>query len=133
MLLDKVMTSGLFGDLDNFVGSHGGAARAAFVIKKAENFAKSGGVGGVPQERADAANGDEAHLFQFFQVMRKGGSGNAELFLDFTGDHSGGMGGEEQAEDLEAGFGAEGGEAVGGTGDEKRIGLLHISIVAEIW
>jgi hypothetical protein len=126
------MAIGLFRDLDNFIGSHRGAARAAFVIKKAENFAKGGRVGGVPQKSADSADGDEADLLQFFQVMRKGGSGNAELLLDFAGDHSGGMGGEEQAKDLEARFGAEGGETVGGTGDEKRIGLLHISIVAEI-
>jgi len=45
---------------------------------------------------------DEAHLFQFFQMMRKGGSGYAELFLDFAGDHAVGMRGKEEAENLEA-------------------------------
>jgi len=75
---------------------------------------------------------DEAHLFQFLQMMRKGGSGDAELFLDFAGDQAVGMSRKEKAENLEAWLRAEGGEAVGGASDEKRIGLPHASIVAEI-
>jgi hypothetical protein len=42
------------------------------------------------------------------------------------------VGGEEQAKNLEARFGAESGEAVGGARDEEGIGLLHISMIAEI-
>jgi len=75
---------------------------------------------------------DEADLFQFLKVVRKGGSGDAKLFLDFARDHAVGMSGKEEAENLEARLRAEGGEAVGGASDEKRIGPLHISIVAEI-
>jgi hypothetical protein len=66
-------------------------------------------------------------------VVRKSGSGDAELFLNFAGDHSFGMGGKQEAENLEARLRAEGGEAVGGASDQKWIGLPHISIIAEIW
>jgi len=65
-------------------------------------------------------------------MMRKGGSGYAELFLDFAGDHAVGMRGKEEAENLEARLRAEGREAVGGASDEKWVGLPHISIIAEI-
>jgi hypothetical protein len=75
---------------------------------------------------------DEADLFQLFQVVGKRGSGDAQLFLDFTGDHAVGMRGEQEAENLEARFGAEGGEAVGGASNEKWIRPPHNSIVAEI-
>ena len=75
---------------------------------------------------------DKAHLFQFLQMMRKGGSGDAELFLDFAGDHAVGMSGKEKAENLEARLRAKGREAVGGASDEKWVGLPHISIIAEI-
>ena len=81
---------------------------------------------------AFAPHVDKADLFQFFQVMRKGGSGNGEFLLDLAGNHALGMSGEEQTENLETGLGAKGGEAVGGAGNEKRIGLAHISIIAEI-
>jgi hypothetical protein len=40
--------------------------------------------------------------------------------------------GEEQAENLEARLGSESREAVGGARDQERIGLLHISMIAEI-
>jgi hypothetical protein len=43
------------------------------------------------------------------------------------------VGSEEEAQDLETRLRAEGGEALGGAGDEQRIGLAHVSIVAEIW
>jgi hypothetical protein len=43
------------------------------------------------------------------------------------------MSGKEKAENLEAGLRAEGGETVGGAGNEERIGLAHISIIAETW
>src|SRR6267378_723414 len=66
-------------------------------------------------------------------MMRKSGSGDAELFLDFAGDQALGMGGQQEPENLETGLGAEGGEAVGGASDQKRIGLPHCSIIAEIW
>jgi hypothetical protein len=42
------------------------------------------------------------------------------------------MGGQEVAENLEAGLCTEGGEAVGGAGDEEWIRFWHTSIFAEI-
>jgi hypothetical protein len=42
------------------------------------------------------------------------------------------MSGKEQAENLEARLRAEGGEAIGGAGNEERIGLAHNSIIAEL-
>jgi len=108
------------------------AARAAFFIEKIHDFAEGVGVRGIPEVGALAAHIDETHLFQFLKVVRKGGSGDAELFLDFTGNHAVGMSGKEEAKYLEARLRAEGGEAVGRASDEKRIGLPHISIVAVI-
>lgn len=69
-------------------------------------------------------------MLEFFQVVRKGGSGDAEFFLNLPRDHAGRMGGKEEAENLQAGLGAQGGEAVGGAGDEKWIWFVHISIIA---
>lgn len=65
-------------------------------------------------------------------MMRKGGGGNAELFLDFPGDHPGGVSGKQQTHDLQARLGPDSGKTVGATGDEEGVGLLHISIIAEI-
>ena len=42
------------------------------------------------------------------------------------------MRGEKQADDLQAGLGAEGGEAVGRARDEEWIDTLHISMIVEI-
>jgi len=64
------------------------AARAAFFIEKIHHFAKSIGVRGIPEVGTLAAHMDEADLFQFLKVVRKGGSGDAKLFLDFAGDHA---------------------------------------------
>jgi len=116
---------------DRFRGDRA-AARAAFFIEKIHHFAEGVGVRGIPEVGALAAHTDEADLFQFLQMMRKSGSGDAELFLDFAGHHTFRMCGKEEAENLEARLRAEGGEAVGGASDQKRIGLLHTSIVAEI-
>ncbi len=74
---------------------------------------------------------DKANLLQLLQVVRKRGSGDGEFFLHFPGHHTVRMSGKEQAENLEAGLGAEGGEAVGGACDQERIGPSHISIIAE--
>jgi hypothetical protein len=119
--------------LDNGFSGDGVGARAALFVKEIEDFAKRVRIRGIPEKSALAAHMDEAHLFELFQMMRKSGSGDAELFLNFAGDHSSGMGSQEQAENLEAGLGAESGEAVGGAGNEEWIGPLHVSIFAEIW
>jgi hypothetical protein len=118
--------------LDNGFGGDGASARAALLVKEIEHFAKRVGVRRIPKIGALAAHMDETHLFQLFQMVRKCGGGDAELLLDFTGDHSGGMGSQEQAKNLEAGLSAESGEAVGGAGDEEWIGSFHVSIFAEI-
>jgi len=119
--------------LDNGFDGDGASACAALFVKEIEDFAERAGIRGIPEKSAITAHMDEAHLFEFFQMVRKRGSGDAEFFLDFTGDHSGGMGSQEQAENLKAGLGAESGEAVGGASNEERIGPLHVSIFAEIW
>jgi len=108
------------------------AARAAFFIEKIHDFAEGVGVRGIPEVGALAAHIDEADLFQFLQMMRKGGSGDAELFLDFAGNHTIRMGSKEEAKYLEARLRAEGGEAVGRASDQKGIELPHISIIAVI-
>jgi hypothetical protein len=122
-----------FGDLDNGISGNGAAARAALFIEEVHDFAQCVGISRIPQKSALAAHFDKTYLFQFFQVMRERRSGNGEFFLDFAGNHAFGVSGKEQAENLESRLGAESGEAVGGAGDEERIGLAHSSIVAEIW
>jgi hypothetical protein len=117
---------------DGFNGD-GASARAAFLIEKIQDFAQRVGVRGIPKIGAFAADVDEADLLQLFQMVRERGSRNPEFLLDFAGDHTGWVGCQEQPENLEAGLGAESGEAVGGAGDEERVGSLHISMIAEIW
>jgi hypothetical protein len=120
--------------LDYGFGWEDAVARAALFVEEAENFGERGGVGFVPEEGAGAADIDEADVAEFFEVMGKSGAGDAEFVLEFAGVHASGVRGEEEANDLQAGFGAEGGEAVGAAGDEEGIWRLgHISIIAEIW
>jgi hypothetical protein len=118
--------------LNNGFGGNGATARAAFFVEKIQDFAQRIGIRGIPKIGAFAANVDEANLFQLFEMMGKRGSRDFEFVLEFAGDHSVRVGGEEQAENLEAGLGSKSGEAVGRTSDEERIGLLHISMIAEI-
>jgi len=108
------------------------AARAACLIKKAKHFAQRIGIRGVPQKCSDAPYIDQADLFQFFQVMRKRGRWNLQLFLHFSRDHSGWVSGKQQPQNGQPRFGAERGKAVRRAGDQEWIGLLHISIIAEI-
>lgn len=76
---------------------------------------------------------DKADLLQLLEVVRKRGRGDSEFLLNLAGNHAVGMGGKEKAKNLEAGLGAESGEAVGGASNQERIGLAHVSILAEIW
>src|SRR2546429_5028072 len=75
---------------------------------------------------------DEADLFQFFEMVGKGGSGDAEFLLDFADHHAGRVGSEEETKNPETRLRAQGGEAVGGAGNQQRVGLGHVSIIAEI-
>jgi hypothetical protein len=117
---------------DGFCGD-GAASRAALFVEEIHHFSEGLGIRGIPEVGALAADIDEAHLLQFFKVMRKSRSRDAQFFLDFSGDHSVGMSSKQEAENLEARLRAEGGEAVGGASNQQRIGLPHISIIAEIW
>jgi hypothetical protein len=112
---------------------HSARARAAFFIEKIQDFSQRVGVRGIPKISAFSADIDEADLLQLFEVVGERGSRDTEFILELAGDHSGRVSGEEQAENLEARFGAESGEAVGGACDEQGIGPLHISMIAEIW
>jgi hypothetical protein len=118
--------------LDDGFGGHGARTRAAFLIEKIHDFAQGIGVRGVPEIGALAADMDEADLFQFFEMVGKGGSGDAEFLLDFADHHAGRVGSEEEPKNPETRLRAQGGEAVGGAGNQQRVGLGHVSIIAEI-
>jgi hypothetical protein len=118
--------------LDDGFGGNGAAAGAALLVEEVHDFAQGIGIGRIPEISAFAAYMDKANLFQLFQVMRKRGRGDSEFLLDLAGNHAFRMSGKEQAENLEAGLGTEGGEAVGGACNEERIGASHISMLAEI-
>jgi hypothetical protein len=118
--------------LDDGIGGDSAGTSAAFVVEKAQDFAKGVGAGGVPKKRAFAADGDKSNVFQFFKMMRKRGRGDAELVLNFANVHSSGMSGEKKANDLQARLRAEGRKAVCRAGNKEWIGLPHSSIVAEI-
>ena len=92
-------------------------AGAAFGVEEAEEFLKGISVGGVPEVGAFAPDADEAFVLELFEMVGKGGAGDAEFGADFTDGEAIGMGGEEEAENAEAGFGAHGGEHVGEAGD----------------
>lgn len=123
---------GCLSDMNEGFRREGAAASAAFLIEKIHHFAESAGVGGVPKVGAFAADSDESNLLQFFQVMRERGGRNSELFLNFAGNHPCGVGGEEEAEDLQAGLSAECSEAFCGAGHEAGIDAFHISMFAVI-
>jgi len=118
--------------LDDGFGGNSAGARAALFVKEVQDFAQRIGVRGIPEKSALATHVDQPNLLQFLQMVGERGSGDTELFLDFSGDHSRGVGRKEQAENLQARLSAEGGEAVGGAGDEEWVGASHISIIAEI-
>jgi hypothetical protein len=119
--------------LNDGLRGDGTGARAAFFIEKVQDFAQRIGVRGIPKIGALAAYVDEADLPQLFQMVGERRSRNAEFLLDFSGDQAGRVGRQEQAENLEAWLRAESRKAVGGSGNEKGIGPLHISMIAEIW
>jgi hypothetical protein len=118
--------------VDNGFFGDGAISRAAFVIEKAKHFAERVGACGVPKKRASTAYANEADLAEFFEMVRKCGRGDVEFILNFACDHTRGVRGEEQAHDLQPRLGAESRESVGGAGNEERIRLGHISIIAEI-
>jgi hypothetical protein len=118
------MDNGFFGD--------GAIPCTALVVQKAKHFTERVGAGRIPEKCAGSAYANEADLAELFEMVREGGSGDVQFVLNFAGDHAGGVRGEEQAHNLQAGLGSESGEAVGRAGNEERIGLGHISIIAEI-
>jgi hypothetical protein len=121
-----------FRDLDDGLRGHRAIPRAAFVVQEAKHLSERLGAGRIPEKCARAAGGDQADLAELFQVVRESGSGNVELLLKFPRDHACGMSRAEQANDLQAGLSAEGREAVGTAGNEERIGLGGISMIAGI-
>jgi hypothetical protein len=116
---------------DGFFGDDA-ISRAAFVVEKTQHFAESVGAGRIPEKCAGAADANEADLAELFEMVRKGGRRDVEFILNFTSDHSGGVRGQKQTHNLQTGLGAESGEAIGRAGNKERIGLGHISIIAEI-
>jgi hypothetical protein len=118
--------------VDNGFFGDGAIPRTALVVQKAKHFTECVGAGRIPEKCASPAYANEADLAEFFEMVRESGRGDVQLVLNFAGDHAGGVRREEQTHNLQAGLGTESGEAVGGTGNKKRIGLGHISIIAEI-
>src|SRR5215472_8828141 len=66
-------------------------------------------------------------------MMRKGRRGNPKFFLNLTGDHADGVSRKKQAHNLQSWLGADGGKAIGAAVNQEGVGLLHISMIAEIW
>ena len=108
-------------------------SRAAFLVQKTEHFTQCIRVRRVPKKRSRTAHIHQPHLPQFFQMMRKGGRRNAQILLNLSRHHARGVRGEQQAHDLQARLGADGGKTVGAASDQQGIGFLHISMIAEIW
>jgi hypothetical protein len=121
-----------FRDVDNGFFGDGAISRAAFVVEKTKHFAECVGAGRIPEKCAGAADANEADLAELFEMVRKSGRRDVEFILNFASDHSGGVSGEKQTHNLQAGLGAESGEAIGRAGNEECVGLGHISIIAEI-
>ena len=111
------------------------AAGAAFGVEELKKVAQGVGVGGVAEEGAFAADGDEVLGLELVEMMGEGGGGDVEFVLNFAGEEALWMGGEEKLHDTEAGFRAHGGEHVGEFENLRggRFGGRHISILAEIW
>jgi hypothetical protein len=118
--------------LNNGFGWHGPRTRAALLIKEIQDLAKRVRIRGIPEKRAFAAHVNKTNLLQFFQMVRKRGSRDTELLLDFARNHSIRVGRQEQAKDLQTGLRAESRKTVGGARHEQGIGLAHSSIIAEI-
>ena len=80
---------------------------------------------GVPEEGAFAAHAHEILIFEFFEMMRQRGIGDAQLVLDFAHDQTLRVGREQQLHDAEPGLGSHGGEHVGVAGDLFGRPLFH--------
>src|SRR5947209_9547210 len=65
-------------------------------------------------------------------MVRERRSRNIQFFLNFARDQSAGMSREQQPENCQAGFRAQGRKTVRRPRNQQRVGLLHISIIAEI-
>ncbi len=118
------MDNGFFGD--------GAIPCTAFVVEKTQHFTECVGAGRIPEKCAGAAYANEADLAKLFKMVRESRGGDVQFVLNFAGDHAGGVRGEQQAHNLQTRLSTESGEAIGRAGNEERIGLGHISIIAEI-
>src|SRR5437899_8290361 len=65
-------------------------------------------------------------------MVRERRSRNIQFFLNFARNQSAGMSREQQPENCQAGFRAQGRKAVGRSRNQQGVRLLHISIIAEI-
>lgn len=121
----------LLRDLHNRFRRQHAVSRATLLVQKPQDLLQRAGIRFVPEKRPGPPHLDQAHLAQFVEMVRKCGGGNPQFLLYLPGHHPGGMGGEEQSNDLQARCGAEGREAIGATGHQRRI-RSHISIIAVI-
>ena len=119
--------------MNDCFGRHYAIASATLLVEKAEDLLQRSGVRLVPKKSSGAADVHESHIPEFFQMMRKRRTGYVQLLLNFPGDHTRRVSSEQQADDLQARFGAESGETVAAAGHQERVRFGHISIIAELW
>lgn len=122
-------------NLYDVVRFEGLVAGAALRVKELQQLLQRLGIGCVAQEGALAPHANQFLGSEFVEMMRKGGVGNIQLFLNFTDDKSLGMAFQQQLHNPKSRFGSH---------CRKHIGVLryplgglglgpdHISIILEI-
>ncbi len=65
-----------------------------------DEFAQGFRVGAVPEVGSFAADFDQIFVFEFFEMMREGGCGDAQFIADVADDHSVGVGGKRRRDSV---------------------------------
>src|SRR6476659_5765297 len=86
----------------------GAIARATLGVQKAEEFLERLRVRAIADERFFTLGGDELVVLEFFQVMGERRSGDAGFGLDVADDEAVGMRGEQESDDAQPRFRAQG-------------------------
>src|SRR5258707_1134843 len=119
-------------NLNHRLRRHCTAPGAAFLIQKIQYFPQRVCIRGVPQERPLAPHLHQPHLLQLFQMVRECRSRYAHLFLHLSHHHPLRMRRQQQPQNLQARLRAQRRKPRSAAGNQSRLGLLHISIIAEI-
>ena len=70
------------------MGLNGLVACAAFRVQKTEQLLERFGVGRIPEERPFTPHIHQILVFQFFKMVRKGGTGDFEFIADLTNNQA---------------------------------------------